>query len=383
MKSLLLVTLDYPPHLGGVASYYYGLAKALGAKEISVLTTRQGASFYIDTESDITVYRKPLLSSWGPVKWRSSFWYIWRTLKKSPAKFVAVGHLLPIGTVVYILSLFTRQKYIVFCHGMDVLQSRKTWRKRFLSRRIFLRASLVVVNSESTLKIVRNTYNVPSIKTVIIPPCPEPIAETTMLPFNESRMILSVARLVRRKGIDTVIKSLPHILEKFPDAHYVIIGDGEDREYLTRLAQKTTFIDRELNAERNLVDAGKISFLGAVELSKLHEYYQSCEVFVLPVREVEDDIEGFGVVFLEANLFNKPVVAGASGGAVEAVIDQETGILVDPKSSWEVAQATVSLLRSKELRERLGRQGRLRVLQRFQWIHQAERLLEVLNDIFA
>ena len=380
MKSLLLVTLDYPPHLGGVASYYSGLAKELGAKEIAVLTTRQGASFYTDTESDITVYRKPLLSSWGPVKWRSAFWHIWRSRKKIPSKFLAIGQLLPIGTVVYIISLFTRQRYIIFCHGMDVLQSQKNWRKRFISRKILSRATLVVVNSESTLRIVRDAYKIPSLKTIIIPPCPEPIAETTMLPFRDTRMILSVARLVRRKGIDTVIKSLPHILEKFPDVHYAIVGDGEDREYLTRLAQRTTFFDRELNAERNLVDAGRISFLGAVELSKLHEYYQSCEVFVLPVREVKDDIEGFGVVFLEANLFSKPVVAGASGGAVEAVIDQETGILVDPKSAWEVAQATVSLLRSKELRDRLGRQGRLRVLQRFQWRHQAERLLEVLNE---
>jgi phosphatidylinositol alpha-1,6-mannosyltransferase len=111
-----------------------------------------------------------------------------------------------------------------------------------------------------------------------------------------------------------------------------------------------------------------VIFAGYVSDEELVDYYNACDVFLLPCREIPGgDVEGFGIVFLEANACVKPVVAGRSGGVVEAVDDQCTGILVDPKSEEEISQAVIRLLTDPDLCQNLGQQGRARVLERFTW----------------
>lgn len=159
------------------------------------------------------------------------------------------------------------------------------------------------------------------------------------------KIILSVGRLVPRKGFDHTIRALPEILKHCPDTIYLLIGSGEYRNELERIA-------KECNVENNVIFAGRVSE------DELTDHYNLCDIFVMPNRELDDhDTEGFGLVFLEANACGKAVVGGRAGGVVEAVRDGENGILVDGWNLNEIAQAITKLLTDDGYRKQIERQG--------------------------
>jgi glycosyltransferase involved in cell wall biosynthesis len=178
-------------------------------------------------------------------------------------------------------------------------------------------------------------------------------------PAGGERVLLSVGRLNKAdafKGFDTVIGSLPEILTLAPNARYVIVGDGDDRPNLERLATDAGVADR-------------VSFAGEVSDAELAALYRSCEVFVLPSRALGADGaasgEGFGRVYVEAALAGRPAVGSRAGGAAEAVLDGKTGFLVDPLSVDEVAHAVITLLGDAELAGSMGAAGRNWALENF------------------
>ena len=143
---------------------------------------------------------------------------------------------------------------------------------------------------------------------------------------KRERTLLSVGSLTRAhayKGFDTVIRALPLVLKRAPNLRYVIVGEGDDRPRLEKLAA-------ELHLEKS------VSFAGSVSDAQLAEYYRCCDAFVLPSKTTKRngswEGEGFGRVYVEAALAGKPVVGSRGGGAAEAVVDGETGLLVDPAS---------------------------------------------------
>ena len=163
--------------------------------------------------------------------------------------------------------------------------------------------------------------------------------------LNGKKIILSVGRLVPRKGFDHTIKALPTILEKCPEAIYLLVGTGEYREELERLA-------KDNGVEDNVIFAGRISE------EELTDHYNLCDIFVMPNRELANhDTEGFGLVFLEANACGKAVVGGRAGGAVEAVRDGQNGLLVHGENINEIAQAISKLLTEDEFRKQIEKQG--------------------------
>ena len=172
-----------------------------------------------------------------------------------------------------------------------------------------------------------------------------------------SRILLSVGRLVDAyKGHDMVIRALPLVLAKHPDAAYVIVGDGPLRRYLERLAE-------------SLGVMASVQFVGEATDDEVSDWYERCHLFVLASREsgVGGGAEGYGIVFIEANLHGKPVVAGRSGGIPDAVIDGHTGLLVDPEDVCEIADAIILLLGDEPLSRRLGEQGRRRAIRDLSW----------------
>jgi phosphatidylinositol alpha-1,6-mannosyltransferase len=182
------------------------------------------------------------------------------------------------------------------------------------------------------------------------------------------KILLTVGRLVGRKGHDTVIKALPRILKQVPDVVYVIVGQGPMEAKL-----------RELVRENNLTD--RAIFTGFVPDGELPDYYRACDLFVMPSREIDsrERVEGFGIVFLEANASGKPVIGGRSGGVNEAIVDGVSGLLVDPLDVKALADAVVGLLLDPDRTRRLGIQGRKRVEQEFDWRIQAEKLRDLLD----
>lgn len=173
------------------------------------------------------------------------------------------------------------------------------------------------------------------------------------LGIGNRRMVLTVGRLVERKGQDTVIRAMRRIQEEVPDVIYVIVGTGPHEGPLRELATKFGV---------------PVIFCGQVSDNELVNYYYASDVFVMPSRQIgDDDFEGFGIVYLEAGACGIPVIAGRSGGVEDAVLDHVTGLLVDPMNETEVSTSVVRLLTDPSLARLLGENGRKRVEDAFDW----------------
>lgn len=172
--------------------------------------------------------------------------------------------------------------------------------------------------------------------------------------LENERVLLTVARLVPHKGHDMVIRALPRILASVPNAAYLVVGSGAGEPALRELAGRVGVAER-------------VRFAGYVPDGELPSYYHLCDVFVMASREADGDTEGFGIAFAEAAACGKPAVGGRTGGIVEVVQEGRTGLLVDPTSPDEIAEATVRLLTDEDLARRLGEAGRRRVTQELQY----------------
>jgi len=179
-------------------------------------------------------------------------------------------------------------------------------------------------------------------------------------------MLLSVARLIPRKGIDTVIRALPRLA---PDVEYRVVGSGPDEARLRRLARTHGVADR-------------VRFLGRLDDQALASEYARCTLFVLPARRTpEGDLEGYGLVYFEAAAWGRCVVAGRSGGERDAVVDGQTGVLVDGESVAQVTEAISSLLNNPEHIQALGVAGRARVQTTHNWSRAAAVLDHTLTSL--
>ncbi len=180
---------------------------------------------------------------------------------------------------------------------------------------------------------------------------------------------LSVGNLVARKGHDMVIRGLRRLRQTVPEATYLIVGHGSYRVQLENLAKGLEVRDR-------VIFAG----LAAEELPNI---YAISDVFVMPSREQleECDVEGFGLVFLEASACAKPVVGGRSGGIPDAIVDGVTGLLVNPHDPEDIANALARLLTNNHLAIRLGQQGRSWVIKYFSWGRVADRVEGILRSV--
>jgi len=174
----------------------------------------------------------------------------------------------------------------------------------------------------------------------------------------------------RRKGQDMVIQALPRIRQNMPQVKYVLVGTGEELASLTTLA-------RELGVHDSVV------FAGNVLDQELAAYYAACDVFIMPNRQIDSDIEGFGIVYLEAGAAGKPVIGGKSGGTDDAIVDGVTGIRVDGNSSVEIADAVVDLLSAPDRAKTMGQRGRQRVESEFAWDAVVARTRQIATMIAA
>ncbi|MFA5259282.1 MAG: glycosyltransferase [Candidatus Pacearchaeota archaeon] len=166
---------------------------------------------------------------------------------------------------------------------------------------------------------------------------------------KESRVLLSVGRLIKRKGQERVIRLIPQLKKKFPGIKYLIVGNGPELKNINNLIG-------ELNLK------GEVLIFNNIEDKDLNIFYSACDLFILPCEFIPpNDVEGFGIVFIEANSFKKPCIGGFSGGVVEAILDKKTGLLINPKSSKDLLKKITLLLKNKKLMDKLGKTGFKRV----------------------
>jgi phosphatidylinositol alpha-1,6-mannosyltransferase len=191
------------------------------------------------------------------------------------------------------------------------------------------------------------------------------------LGLGSAPLLLTVSRLVKRKGHDLVMKALAQIRPRFPQARYAVVGDGPEREALFSLAQRLGLSEH-------------VIFAGSVPDHDLPAWYAACDVFVMPSRDIAGQPpEGLGLVYLEANAAGKPVIGARTGGVPDAIVHEQTGLLVDPEDVKALAAAIQRLIEHPAEAGRMGETGRQRVLREFTWHAVAERFLSALSETLS
>jgi phosphatidyl-myo-inositol dimannoside synthase len=346
VSSYVLVTNDYPPRVGGVARYLGELVRYSGGAMRVIVP--EGFATSGPGAMTSRRFRRTIWPTWWPIV------KICRSLDRE-RETIVVSHVLPIGTAAWISRLTGGPAYILICHGLDVrLASRNFW-KRWLASRIIRSASAVIANSSSTAEAVRALFG--RTASVI-----HPGGARTDLPAREAaRMrlgledgeyaILAVGRLVERKGIDRLLSAI-RMLPPADKIRVVIVGNGPELPILRSLAKDSPH---------------RVEFYPDASDENVAEWYAAADVFCLPTRESAADVEGFGIVYIEAASAGLPVIAAKSGGAAEAVVDGETGLLVDSEDPRDIARALMRVLGDPEIRSRLGSAGRERAFREFRW----------------
>lgn len=373
----LLVTLDYFPSHGGVARYYTHLLEALKEKSPDVLAPVVRPENSQTTNAVRRVYRRTMLAQWLRPKWLPLLihmaWFVLRGYRC-----LWVGQVLPVGTAALILSKIFGIRYIVFTHGLDITGPIAGTRRAKLRDAVLRSAWLITANSEYTKQYLRS-IGVPDDKILLLHPgCSFQGIEADMLnvkavqeqyKLEGTYVLLTVARLVHRKGIDTVLDALSTLREQEQQFRYIIVGEGPERFPLEKRV-------KALHLEHY------VQFLGAVDETMLPVLYALCDVFILTPHAAGDsrDPEGFGIVYLEANAFGKPVIGSRTGGVPEAIQNNVTGILVAPDNPTMLADAIKTLLHEQALRVRLGQNGKQFALEQCQWSQRAQVLLQRLQN---
>lgn len=373
-RRYLVISELFLPTKGGTAVWFDEVYRRLGDRGTHILTARVPGCEAHDRDHANQVHRLRLYHSrWLrpsslPIYSKLLVKGLWLGLRH---RFDAIhaGRVLPEGWVGVHLARLLRLPLVIYAHGEEITTWRRSPRRLKAMAYAYQRADRVIANSDFTRARLLELGVEPARIHIIHPGVDlerfHPGHETADLRQGlglaaESKLILSVGRLSRRKGFDQVIRALPALLRDGLDVHYAIIGIGEDRDYLCKLALEQGVSER-------------VHLLGHVEPDDLPRWYCAAVLFAMPNREIDGDTEGFGMVFVEAAACGTPSLAGQAGGTGAAVLDGETGLRVDGGDPQAVARALARLLGDEDLRQRLAEAGRIRAERELAWERVAEK----------
>ena len=366
----LILTQNFLPVKGGTVTWMLNTYRRYQAGEAVLVTEQCDQGDEVDKALPFPVERIPMkFANWDPTNFSALRGYVHAILnvckisRQYGVKQIHVARVLPDGLVALLVRWLTQVPYLLYAHGEEI-QTHLTSRKfSWLMPKIYNGAAAVIANSTNTKQILEN-IGIHSDKIHIITPgvsgklfnisehAGDSIRQRHKL--NNGPVLLTVGRLQRRKGQDMVIKALSKILKVFPNAKYLIVGSGNDEAFLQNLVYECGVAD-------NVIFAGEVSD------NELAAYYAACDIFVMPNRQIGEDIEGFGIVFLEASAMGKPVIGGKSGGTQDAILDGLTGFRVDGNQIEAVSVSIMTLLSDPIRAKRMGETGRRRVLKEFTW----------------
>lgn len=362
-RALLLLTLDFPPAIGGIQAYLEGVSRSLAPiGELQVIAP--GPRAVTDGLADYRIRR---------VRWpvrgllKLAAGAIWalaglRHLLTAPRRTVIVGHphLAPAG---WLLSWLTGARWVQLAYGMEATDGRTAQ----LLRPLWRRPDRIVTISRATACHLER-LGAPPERIVLLPPwieLPDPRpgpSDASLLADKVDRadeLVLCVGRMSsgeRYKGHETLLEAWRSVIATRPRARLVLVGGGDDRERLERLAEQLGLGDRVL-------------FTGPASPALRDALYRRCKLAVLLSRELPTPtgvrFEGFGIVLLEAAGFRRATLGGDSGGIPEAMVDGSTGLLVDPTDPTAVAPAIRRMLADPTALQRMGTAGRRRVEREF------------------
>jgi phosphatidyl-myo-inositol dimannoside synthase len=382
LSEIVIFSEDFPPKDGGIAQWAMGVARSLHRMDYSVRVLTRYMSKDVEKVQSDEPY--PVVQVHGK-RWRQfRSLYAHRAMKSliasgtKPDVVIATTWNIARGLVRVVKKQGT--KLIVVVHGLEVTR-KMSWLKRRWLIQTLNSADMVIAVSQFTREQVISRYPVNPEKVVVLPNGVDPAAfypgaDTASLRerfgLEGKKVILTLARLVERKGHDKVIEALPKVLERVPNVHYLISGSKKG-DYYERIKSRVA----ELGLESH------VTFTGYVVPEEITLFYNLCDVYIMPSRELEGvgDTEGFGITFLEANACEKPVIGGRSGGVVDAIVDGKTGYLVDPLSIDEIAEKLIRILSDPKLAEMLGKNGLVRILEGYTWFMITRKLVNDLKNI--
>ena len=370
MTRHLLVTNDFPPKVGGIQNYLWELWRRLPPDEVVVHTTPYRGSAAFDAEQPFTVIRsrEPWLLP-GPHLARR----VNRLADRHDVDLVVIDPALPAGLIGGRLDC----PYAVVVHGAEVAIPGRLPGVRSLLRGVLDGAEGVIaaggypaVECERALGRPLRTFVIPpGVDVERFRPADEEERARTRIRLGlqpEAATVVSVSRLVPRKGMDTLVRAGGLLSATRRDLQIVVAGDGRDRRRLARLARRT---------------GAPATFLGRLRDGDVAALYRCADVFAMLCRARWWGLEqeGFGIVFLEAAATGVPQVAGRSGGAHEAVMDDETGVVLDPATPEAAAEAIGVLLDDEQRRQRMGAAARRRAATTFSYETLAEELRRAIE----
>jgi phosphatidylinositol alpha-1,6-mannosyltransferase len=376
--SHLLVTNDFPPKDGGIQVYLWELWRRLEPGSFTVFTASSHPDSRSFDESLVALghrVRRSRLPVLGPTPDVVST--IKRLVAETGADLVVIDPVFPLGLVGPSLGI----PYAVVVHGAETSLPGRIPVLDKLMRWVISRSVLAVCAGEYPAEEVRHICSGRTPPIAVVPPGVDtsrftPLDESERTKARsafgvspESLVVASVSRLVPRKGMDAVIGAAAGLMGSFGDLALVIGGEGRDEMRLRRLAEST---------------GAPVNFLGRVSDDVLPDLYGLADIFVMACRDRWFGLEqeGFGIVFLEAAACGVPQVAGRSGGSVDAVLNGETGIVLDdPADPGEVAGALRVLLSHPDLRRSMGEAGRRRVVDSYDYGGLSLRLAAALREV--
>jgi phosphatidylinositol alpha-1,6-mannosyltransferase len=374
-KKVLLVTNDLGPRAGGIETFVLGLIEGLPKDSLIIYTSSQKGDKAFDAQ---------LLEKFGAVVIRDRAKMLLPTprvtrravkiLKHAQIKNVWFGAAAPLALMAGKLRSAGASNIVALSHGHEVWWAKIPILKSLLKKIIkdvdhlgylgdFTKGEIAKISNQPQkfLQIA------PGIDTKHFAPRNARADLVEKYRLEGRRVIVSVGRLVHRKGQDELVKAMPKILEQFPDAILLFVGEGPIKQML-------------FNSAKQLGVLPKVVFAGRVSHHDLPDYICLGEIFAMPVRSRFSglEVEGLGIVYLEASACGLPVVVGNSGGAVDAVLDQKTGLLVDGTKSDQIAQAICELLSNPERAKQMGQAGRDWVIKNWQLSNWSEKFNKVL-----
>ncbi|MFB9965365.1 glycosyltransferase family 4 protein [Sinosporangium siamense] len=372
MPRTLIVTNDFPPRAGGIQSFVHGLARCLPPESVVVYAPAwRGCARFDDREPyPVVRHSSSLMLPSRAVASRAA-----SLIEKHGCDTVVFGAAAPLGLITPGLRAAGAKRVVMLTHGHEA-----SWASvplaRTLLRRIGEHADVITYLGEYTrrrlTRVIREPALVrlaPGVDTDVFRPGAGGTRIRSALGLGDAPVVVCVSRLVPRKGQDTLIRAWASVRRAVPGAVLLLVGGGPQQARLRRMVHL-----------RGL--GGAVRFTGPVTWSSLPACFDAGDVFAMPCRTrlAGIDVEGLGIVYLEASATGLPVVAGRSGGAPDAVLDGETGLLVDGTSVAEVAAALTRLLTDPATARRMGERGRAWVEREWGWKRVGARFGEILAD---
>jgi len=383
LGSAILLTTDFPPVVGGIGNGLFSVYRQFDLRQMTLIAPQHPDAERFDSLQAYSAERfRPTLNVPGV----RGAWQVWRMyraaeklVKQNRNLVLHCGH---VNAAVAARKLKRRYgtPYLLWTHALEIMDE---WLRASILPAM-LDADLVTTNSEFTSAFVASN-GVPQSRIVKIRRGADPTHFRPGLDCRELAQrlgvsgrptLLTVARIVkanRYKGHDVVLRALATVKRAVPKVAYVIVGEGDDLDYLDRLA-------RECGVRENVIFAGRVSD------EELPLLYNVCDAFIMCSREDRTRrgilAEGFGLALLEASACGKPVIAGRSGGVPDAVQDGITGLLVNPVDSEAVAAAIIQVLREPGVANTMGENGRKWVESEMNWTRSADEFEQAMKKFF-